>query len=507
MRRIEASIDVHPLRPPRLPPIQTEPQTPQVVPSPQGRPDAPRYRDGLRAAAPLAVAILPFGVSFGVLARAAGFDAVASIVFSLTTFAGSAQFATVSVLGDGGTVLAAVGAALLLNARYLAIGFSAAGALAGGKLRRLLEAQVVVDETWALSNRGGGEFDRGVLLGAGFMLFAAWNVGTVIGVLAGDALGTPSRSASTPPSGGVPGAAGGAAALARRRCRRRGGPAIALGWSVHAPRLPSSPPCSAAWSDCGEVGRAERTWTAEDRVWRRTVAIKAAGPFWRTGVTRRANVLTASTTVRRPGRHATSARTSWSSTSGSHRRRRSHRPRTPSSWRCRGRGGDGAAAPDHLMMVWRHALAIVLLPGTVTIGVPALLLSGEDAELASWPGVVAGAALILAGVAMWLWTVRLLARIGKGTLAPWDPTRHLVVEGPYRHVRNPMISGVAAVLLGEALLFASAGVLTWFALVVVINPRTSSSPRSPASRSASATNTASHKRSVPRWVPHWAPRR
>jgi AzlC protein len=78
-----------------------------------------------------------------VLARAAGFDALAAIVFSATTFAGSAQFATVSVLGDGGTTAAAIGAAVLLNARYLAIGFTAAGALAGGWRRRLLEAQLV----------------------------------------------------------------------------------------------------------------------------------------------------------------------------------------------------------------------------------------------------------------------------------------------------------------------------------------------------------------------------
>ena len=125
------------------------------------------------------------------LARAAGFDAIAAIVFSATTFAGSAQFATVSVLGDGGTVVAAMGAALLLNARYLAIGFSAAGALAGGKLMRVLESQLVVDETWALANRGGGEFDRGIMLGAGMMLFGAWVGGTVIGVVAGDALGDP----------------------------------------------------------------------------------------------------------------------------------------------------------------------------------------------------------------------------------------------------------------------------------------------------------------------------
>ena len=137
------------------------------------------------------MAVVPFGISFGVLARAVGFDPLAAIVFSATTFAGSAQFATVSVLGDDGTIAAAIGAAVLLNARYLAVGFSAAGALAGGWLRRLLESQLVVDETWALSNRGGGEFDRGVLLGAGLLLFAAWVAGTAIGVVAGDALADP----------------------------------------------------------------------------------------------------------------------------------------------------------------------------------------------------------------------------------------------------------------------------------------------------------------------------
>jgi len=153
------------------------------------------------------------------------------------------------------------------------------------------------------------------------------------------------------------------------------------------------------------------------------------------------------------------------------------------------------------MSAWRHARAIVLLPGMVTIAVPALLLSGEGAELASWPWVVAGAALILAGVAMWLWTVRLLARIGKGTLAPWDPTRHLVVEGPYRHVRNPMISAVAAVLLGEALLFASAGLLIWFALVVAINTAYFVLSEEPGLESRFGDEYREYKRSVPRWVP------
>ena len=73
---------------------------------------------GLRAVAPLLPAVLAFGVSFGVLARAAGFDGSAAIAMSLTTFAGSAQFAAVSVMSAGGTAVAAIVAAVLLNARY-----------------------------------------------------------------------------------------------------------------------------------------------------------------------------------------------------------------------------------------------------------------------------------------------------------------------------------------------------------------------------------------------------
>ena len=115
-------------------------------------------------------AIVAFGASFGVLARAAGIDALAALVMSATTFAGSAQFAVVSVLGAGGTAAAAIGAAVLLNARYVPMAFAAAGAFRGGPLRRLLEAQLLVDESWALSSREGG-FDRKVLVGAGGLLY------------------------------------------------------------------------------------------------------------------------------------------------------------------------------------------------------------------------------------------------------------------------------------------------------------------------------------------------
>jgi 4-azaleucine resistance transporter AzlC len=160
------------------------------VPAPTKRHTLP---DGIRAAAPLAVAVFGFGVSFGVLAKAAGMGSLAPIVMSLTTFGGSAQFAAVSVLGAGGSVAAAVAAAALLNSRYVPIGISAAPAFRGGLVRRIAEAQLVVDESWAIGHRGGGRFDRRMLLGAGIAIYVAWVGGTAIGVLGASALGDPAK--------------------------------------------------------------------------------------------------------------------------------------------------------------------------------------------------------------------------------------------------------------------------------------------------------------------------
>lgn len=128
------------------------------------------------------------------------------------------------------------------------------------------------------------------------------------------------------------------------------------------------------------------------------------------------------------------------------------------------------------MTPWRHARAIALLPGIAAVLVPTLILIGGgtgigwglDGVLAAVP-VVVGLMLITAGFALWVWTVRLLVEIGEGTLAPWDPTRRLVLEGPYSHVRNPMITAVLAVLAGEAALFGSAGILIWCAVFFALN--------------------------------------
>jgi protein-S-isoprenylcysteine O-methyltransferase Ste14 len=162
---------------------------------------------------------------------------------------------------------------------------------------------------------------------------------------------------------------------------------------------------------------------------------------------------------------------------------------------------------------WRHARAIALLPGTVAVAVPAvILLTGEGPDIGAGLGGLGGALLALIGVALialgfalWVWTVRLFMRIGKGTLAPWDPTRKLVVEGPYRHVRNPMITAVLAVLLGEAAVFGSQGLLIWAALFLGINWAYFVLHEEPGLERRFGDEYRAYRRNAPRWIPRRTP--
>lgn len=165
------------------------------------------------------------------------------------------------------------------------------------------------------------------------------------------------------------------------------------------------------------------------------------------------------------------------------------------------------------MPEWRQARAIALLPGNVTIVVPALILALGSGPDFAWgldgaPAVLvvaAGSALIVAGFSLWLWTVRLFSRVGRGTLAPWDPTSRLVVEGPYRHVRNPMISAVATVLIGESILLGSPGLVVWAALFPLINFIYFLGVEEPGLERRFGDEYRSYKRAVPRWIPRIDP--
>jgi len=152
----------------------------------------------------------------------------------------------------------------------------------------------------------------------------------------------------------------------------------------------------------------------------------------------------------------------------------------------------------------RHIAAIGLLPGVVAVLVPALLAPWGEGP-AAWPLVAAGCVLVAAGVGLIAWTVALFAAVGRGTLAPWDPTERLVVRGPYRHVRNPMISGVLALLLGEAALFGSPALLAWFAAVLAVNAVYLPLVEEPGLHRRFGADYDAYRAHVPRWLPRPRP--
>jgi 4-azaleucine resistance transporter AzlC len=147
-------------------------------------------RAGLRAGLPLILPTFAIGISFGVLAQPV-MGSVAPIVMSVIVFSGAAQFAALTVLAAGGGVAAAIAAGMLMNARWLPMGFAVGPYLAEGRLARFAQSMALVDASFALSSRGDGTYDRGVMIGATLAQGGAWIGGTVVGVLGGHALGHP----------------------------------------------------------------------------------------------------------------------------------------------------------------------------------------------------------------------------------------------------------------------------------------------------------------------------
>ena len=157
----------------------------------------------------------------------------------------------------------------------------------------------------------------------------------------------------------------------------------------------------------------------------------------------------------------------------------------------------------------RHALAILALPFVMLVLVPRWLLRGYAARDTRWPpgepwSMVLHAAGILvfaAGFALFVWCLTLFIRVGRGTLAPWDPTKKLVAAGPYRFVRNPMITSVIAMLLGEALYLGSRVILGWVLTFFIINCVYFVLLEEPGLERRFGDDYLRYKSAVPRWFP------
>src|SRR5690606_20875359 len=149
-------------------------------------------------------------------------------------------------------------------------------------------------------------------------------------------------------------------------------------------------------------------------------------------------------------------------------------------------------------------LSVLLLPFTVTVVVPALLVRTGTEEAG---GLIRVAAILLVagGVALAVSTIRLFATRGRGTLAPWDPPRQLVVAGVYRNVRNPSSSGISLILPVESLWFASWEIAVWLALFFGINAIYIPLVEEKTLRRRFGAPYDDYRANVPRWVPRRSP--
>jgi protein-S-isoprenylcysteine O-methyltransferase Ste14 len=164
-----------------------------------------------------------------------------------------------------------------------------------------------------------------------------------------------------------------------------------------------------------------------------------------------------------------------------------------------------------MLMLLRHLVAVAALPFVMAIVIPFWLARRDHLSLSPAPALplilaqIFGLILIVIGIILFTSTLRRFATEGEGTLAPWDPPRKLVVHGPYRYVRNPMISGVLIVLLGEALVLLSPShfwwVLTFFAINAVYIPLL----EEPLLQSRFGDSYTEYRRHVPRLIPRLTP--
>jgi len=161
---------------------------------------------------------------------------------------------------------------------------------------------------------------------------------------------------------------------------------------------------------------------------------------------------------------------------------------------------------------WRHVLSFLIFPVTMTLVIPGLIVRATGLRSPHVALAAAGVLLVVAGLSLLIWTVALFHRVGKGTLGVGElmgEPVHLVVRGPYRHVRNPMITGVLCILLGEAAITASGSLLGWFAIFLTFQLIAIRFWEEPHLVKRFGSEYVAYRRNVPRWIPRisgWDPR-
>jgi protein-S-isoprenylcysteine O-methyltransferase Ste14 len=160
------------------------------------------------------------------------------------------------------------------------------------------------------------------------------------------------------------------------------------------------------------------------------------------------------------------------------------------------------ASPTDRVLALRSLFFTIVVPGTVTLLIPCLIVSRGGSGSGTWgPAHFLGLVFMAVGAGILFWCIWDFATKGRGTLAPVDPPKHLVVQGLYRYLRNPMYLGVLLVLLGEVAFFRSTALLqytlAWFIVVnfvVVLYEE-------PSLQRRFGDSYERYRRAVNRWLP------
>lgn len=164
-------------------------------------------------------------------------------------------------------------------------------------------------------------------------------------------------------------------------------------------------------------------------------------------------------------------------------------------------------------MAFRHLLSILLLPVMVLGVVPAAILYSTKSFDPGWSlsgplqvvTLLLGIIFVVLGLVLLARTISLFISAGEGTISPWDPTQKLVVEGIYRYVRNPMISGVITVLVGETLALGSPSLVIYLIFAVTINLIYIPLVEEPGLEERFGEDYQLYKENVSRWIPRQTP--
>ena len=163
-------------------------------------------------------------------------------------------------------------------------------------------------------------------------------------------------------------------------------------------------------------------------------------------------------------------------------------------------------------MFWRMMKAVLILPGTALVYLPLLIQWATGGwPFGASPGsglqIALALALALPAVALAGRTMRLFTGEGDGTPAPWDPPRNFVISGPYRYVRNPMLTSVIVMITAEAIALNSFTLLGWAGVFFLLNTAYFVLSEEPGLERRFGEDYRRYKAAVPRWVPRATPYR